>query len=134
MTTPHAKMQPIKINFSNPIGAVKPLHGVKAFNELYKLGTVVERVGDEPNEIFVCAAKGDAGDGAVLIVSRKSVAQTVELQVFGCDSQPVCTTLDTSRRFEEVGRLADKFLSLPPQAVVLLRYSVDPEMESLECR
>ncbi len=101
----------------------KTYYAFKAFNELCKLGTSVNSFSDDQREVYACAAIGDSGDGAVLIVNRNNVAQSIELHVAGIDSSPTFAILDKSRDLDAAGRLDDKTVCLPPQSVVLLRYS-----------
>lgn len=100
----------------------KTYYSFKAFNELYKLGTAVKCSSDEAQGIYVCAARGDAGTGVVLIVNRNAVGQRIPLEVAGIESNPTCRILDESRLLDDANCVGEKAVSLPPQAVVLLRY------------
>ncbi len=100
----------------------KTYYSFKAFNALYKLGTAVECSSDETKGIYVCAARGDAAEGAVLIVNRNAVGQSVKFKVTGIESKPKCQVLDKSRLLESADCLGNGTLALPPQSVVLLCY------------
>jgi len=90
---------------------------------LYKLGIAVECSDDERKEIYVCAAKDNAANGAVLIVNRNAVGQSVKLEVAGAESKPKkCRILDKSRLLEGASCLSEGVLSLPPQSVILLSW------------
>ncbi len=100
----------------------KTYFAFKAFNALYALGTGVQCSSDEQNGLYVCAAKNDAGRGAVLIVNRHAVGRQVALDVAGAESDPTARVLDRSRLLEDVDCVRHKTVSLPPQSVVLLSY------------
>jgi len=101
----------------------KTYYSFKAFNELHKLGTAVDCSSDEKEGIYVCAAKDDASRGAVLIVNRNAVGQSVQLEITGMASKPKSQILDKSRLLENADCFEDGALSLPPQSIVLLHYS-----------
>ena len=100
----------------------KTYHAFKAFNELYKAGTAVACSGEEAQGIYVCAAKGTNGGGAVLIVNRSAEQQNVPLEVSGIDSKPTCKVLDRSRLLEAADCHSERTINLPPQSVVLLSF------------
>jgi len=94
----------------------------RAFNELHRLGTAVGSRCAGQEGLHACAARGEAGDGAVLLVNRNMTALAVDLQVKGMASRPACAILDKERLLVEVGDLDGPSVCLPPQSVVLLRY------------
>jgi hypothetical protein len=57
----------------------------KAFNELYKPEAGAKCSSDEAQGTYVCAARGDAGNGAVVIVNRDTGGQCISLEVTGGD-------------------------------------------------
>jgi len=100
----------------------KTYYSFKAFNELYKLGTAVECSSDEQDGLYVCAAKDDATNGAVLIVNKNATGCSVTVEIIGKESNPTCQVLDKSRLLEDGDCFANGALLLPPQSVILLRY------------
>jgi hypothetical protein len=100
----------------------KTYYAFKAFNALYALGTSVACSSDEQAGIYACAARDDAGRGAVLIVNRQALGVQVTLKVAGNATRPALSILDRGRLLEAAGALCSDTLSLPPQSVVLLHY------------
>lgn len=100
----------------------KTYYAFKAYNELHRLGTAVACVGAESEGVYVCAAKDEVACGAVLVVNRNPVGQSVRLVTTGVDSRPRCWVLDKTRLLAAADVLAEDILSLPPQSVVVLKY------------
>jgi hypothetical protein len=100
----------------------KTYYAFKAFNELFRCGDAVACSSNEAQDIYVCAARGKDGQGAVLIVNRSTKEQHVPLDVTGIASRPTCRVLDNFRFLEEVECMDSMGIYLSPQSVVLLNY------------
>jgi hypothetical protein len=101
----------------------KTYYSFKAFNELYKLGTEVESVCKGIDDLYVCAAKGDHEQGAVLIVNRKNKSCEVDLNISGIEGEVSCLLLDDWHLLTETNYLlADGKLKILPLSVLELRF------------
>ncbi len=99
-------------------------YAFKAFNVLFRLGTAVACSSPEREGLYVCAARDDSGQGAVLLVNRNVLGTRVGFEVIGLDAaRPSARVLDGSRLLETTDWPCRDMVSLPPQSVVLIRYS-----------
>lgn len=104
----------------------KPYYVLKAFNELYRLGTEVVSGAPETEGVYVAAARNDAGHGAALVINRENKETTVAFHYQGQGGMPRIFLLDRNRVLTEIGYLLrDGKLVLPAQSVLLLRWGVD---------
>ncbi len=93
---------------------------LKAFNELYKLGTAVE-CSYEGDKIYAIAAKSDSGQG-FYIVNRRDEEVTLDLITNGADKQFALYLLDDSHKTLPLVGIwnSGEKLTLPAKSLALL--------------
>lgn len=101
----------------------KTYYSFKAFNELYKLGTYVHCRAEGSKDLYACAAKGQDGQAAALVVNNGATPLRVRLDIHGRSSAPAAVLLDKEHLLATAdGLLEGSTLSLPPLSVALLKF------------